>query len=194
MDNRSNVFAQGDHTHIGAGLVSLLLQLIDDSAYQSNQNTLCLIALNQSNCLLRGGSGTQDNGNTGDIAGNQRNTQLTDHGIAQVSIAGLLIGIRAVNVLGSLNKLRAQSGGNTGHEHIVQLVLSGHQGLYHAQSLFQLFQVGNFGSCYCVVAGKAVSSVGEAYRFLFAVLLDRLVNDAFGQAVNGIISAKNSLK
>ena len=76
-------------------LYPLLLQLIDDSAYQSNQNTLCLIALNQSNCLLRGGSGTQDNGNTGDIAGNQRNTQLTDHGIAQVSIAGLLIGIRA---------------------------------------------------------------------------------------------------
>ena len=44
MDNRCYIFTKRDDTYVSAGLAcQLLSHLIDDAAYQSYQNTLCLI-------------------------------------------------------------------------------------------------------------------------------------------------------
>ena len=43
VDNRGYIFTKRDNTYVSAGLHASLSHLIDDAAYQSYQNTLCLI-------------------------------------------------------------------------------------------------------------------------------------------------------
>ena len=194
MDHRGNVLAQGDHTDVVTGLVLLLLELIDHAAHQRDQHTLALVALDQGHGLVSGRSGAQNNGNTGDIAGNQGNTQRTDHSIGQMTVAGSLVGGVVADVLQDLNKLRAQGGSHAGHEGIVQAVVAGHQGLDHAQSLFQLAQGLDLHTGDAVVAGQGISSAGEGHGLALTVLCDGVVDGCFGQAVDSIVAAENSFK
>ena len=119
MDYRGYILAQGDYTHIGSGVHAGLSHLIADTAYQSYQDTLCLIGFYQIHAFLYGGSGTQDNSYARDVSGYQRHTQLTDYSVRQMAVQRLLIGSRAVDIFQNLNELRAQSSGNTGHKRVV---------------------------------------------------------------------------
>ena len=194
MDHRSNVLAQRDHADICACLVAQFLALIDDTAYQCYQDTLCLIALHQIYAFLRARSGTKDNCNTRDIAGYQRHTKLTDHCVAQMSVARLFVWLCAVDVFDRLDKLCAECSCNTGHKYVVQFVFSGHQRFYNAERFLQFFQVCYFCSCYRIIAGQSVRGVRKADRFLFAVLRDCSIDCSFRQTIYGVISAKNSLE
>ena len=136
VDYAGHVLAQWDHTHVGSGLVSDFCTLVDDTAHQGYQDTLCLVALYQFHAFFCCGGCAQDNGYARDVAGYQRHAQLTDHSIRKVAVAGLLIGGSSVDVFQYFDELCAQSGGHTGHEGVVQAFFSGHQGFHHAQRFF----------------------------------------------------------
>ena len=185
---------QGDDADIVAGLVALLLELVNDAAHQGNQHTLRLVAFHQGNGLVSRGSSAQNDGHAGNITGNQGHAQRTDNCIGQMAIAGSLIGSGVADVLQNLDELCAQGSGNAGHEGIMQPVVAGHEGLDNAQSLFQLTQILHLHAGHAVVAGQRICSVGEGYGLCFAVLRNGVVYGCFGQAVNSIIAAKNSFK
>ena len=189
MDDGSDFLTQGDDPQVVAGLHAGLLQLIDDAAHQSDQHTLSLVALDQVNGFLGGGSLAQNDGNAGDIAGNQGNAQAADDGIGQMAVAGSGVGLRTVDVLQNLDELGTQSGGDAGHEGVMQTLLPGHQGLHHTQSLLQLAQGLNLHT-----AGKAVGGAGEGNGLALTVLCNGVVDCGLGQAVNRIVAAKNSFK
>ena len=194
VDNRGYIFTKRDNTYVSAGLHASLSYLIDDAAYQSYQNTLCLIGFHQSHTFLNRRSGTKDNSNTRDITGYKGNTELTDHSICQMSVAGLFIRCSTVDVFQRLNKLSAKCGSNTGHESIVQLLISGHQRFYNIQSIFHITQVGDLGSCYTIVAGKAVCSMREAYCFVRTVCCNCIIDSFDCQIIDCIVSAENHVK
>ena len=52
MDHRRYVFAKRHDTYCIAHVQACLYALIDDAAYQSHEDTLCLIALYKSNTFL----------------------------------------------------------------------------------------------------------------------------------------------
>ena len=194
MDDGGDILAQGDDADVVAGLVLLLLELIDDAAHQSDQHALALIALDQSNGLVSGRSGAQDNGNTGDVAGNQGNTQRTDNGIGQMAVAGSLVGSVIADVLQNLDEFCAQSGGNAGHEGIVQAVVAGHQALDNAQGFLQLTQGLDLDASDAVVAGQGICGAGEGHGLALTVLCDGIVDSCLGQAVDSVVAAENSFK
>ena len=76
-----------------------------NAAYERYEDTLCLITLHQSHCVLFSGSASKDNCHAGDIAGNQRHAQLTDGRICQMSIKGLFVRSRSVEIFQYLDKL-----------------------------------------------------------------------------------------
>ena len=177
MDHALGLQAQGAHADIGAGLVARVGQLLAALTGQGDQDALALIGLDQRDGLLGIVSAADDNGHAGDIAGDQGHAQLTDEGVGQVTQQGLLIGGRAVDVLQRLQELRAQGGGDAGLEGIVQPVVGG-----------DLF------AGHCVVAGQAVSGVGEGHAFALAVLGDGAINGGYGTVVIVVVTAKNSVK
>src|SRR5699024_2148191 len=75
VDYAGHVLAQWDHTHVGSGLVSDFCTLVDDTAHQGHQDTLCLVALYQLHPFFCGGGCAQDNGYARDVAGYQRHAQ-----------------------------------------------------------------------------------------------------------------------
>ena len=119
MDYRCNVFSKRDNTYICACLVAQFCTLIDDAAYQCNQDTLCLIALYKSNTLFCSRSCTKNNCYTRNITGNKRNAKLTDHCVSQMAVARSLIRSCSVNIFQNLDKLSTKCGSNTGHKCII---------------------------------------------------------------------------
>ena len=111
-----------------------------------------------------------------------------------MAVAGSLVGNGAVQVLQNFDEFCAQSGGHAGHKGIMQPLLPGHQGLDNTQSGLQLAQVGDLHAGNRVVAGQRVSGFGEGHSLALAVLRNRIIDGGFGQAVNGIVTAKNSIK
>jgi len=194
MDHRCNILAQRDHTYVGACLIVDLCKLIDDISGQGHKDTLCLVGFYQGCCFFCGRSFAQDNGYAGDIAGYQRHTQFTDHCVGKMAIAGLFVGNRAVDVFQDLDELRAERCSHTGHKYVVGPFLSCHQGLHNPERFFQLSKCAYLGSCYCVVAGKGVSGVGEADCFVRSMSFDRFVNGVLGKAIDRVVSCENTFK
>ncbi len=183
-----------DHTYVCSGLVAQLFALVDDSANQRYQNTLCLIALNQIYAFLCGGRCSEDNSYARDVAGYQRNTQLTDYSVTQMPITGSLIRFCTVNIFQCLNKFCTECGCHAGHERVIQAFLSRHQCLYNAQSLFEFPQGCDLSTCHAIVAGQAVRGVREGNCLVSAVFCDGVVDGSLGQTVYGIISTKYYVK
>ena len=113
MDHAGNVFSKRNHTNVCTCLVTKLFTLVNDTAYQRNQDTLCLIALYKIHTLLSGRSCAEDNCHARDISSNKGYAQLTDHCISQMSVARSLIWYSAVHVFQDLDKLCTQSGSDT---------------------------------------------------------------------------------
>ena len=194
MDHALGLQAQGAHADVGAGLVARVGQLLAALTGQGDQDALALIGLDQRDGLLGIVSAADDNGHAGDIAGDQGHAQLTDEGVGQVAQQGLLVGGRAVDVLQRLQELRAQGGGDAGLEGIVQPVVAGHLGLDGSHGGLHLAQGGDLFAGHCVVAGQAVSGVGEGHAFALAVLGDGAINGGYGTVVIVVVTAKNSVK
>ena len=194
MDDGGHVLAQGYDADIVAGLVALFGQLIDDTAHQGHQDALALVALHQLHGLIGRGSGAQDDGNAGDVAGDQGHAQIPDEGVGHMAVAGQLVGRSAVDVLQNLDELGAQGGGHAGHKGVVQTVVPGHEGLHHTQSGLQFAQGAHLHAGDGVVAGQAVGGVGEGHGLRLAVLGNGIVNGGFSEAVYGIVAAENSFK
>ena len=194
MDDGGDILAERDDADIVAGLVALLLELVDDAAHEGDEDALALVALHERDGLIGRGSGAEDNGNAGDVARDQRHAEVTNDGVGQVAVAGQLIGRGAVEILQDLDELGAQCGGHAGHEGVVQAGVAGHERLDDAESLLQLAEGADLRAGDGVVAGQGVGSVGEGHGLAFAVLGDGIVNGGLGQAVNGIVAAEYTFK
>ena len=136
MNNGSYVFAQRDHTYIRAGLVTQFFTLVNNAAYQGNQDTLCLIGFYKINTFLCSRSGTKDNCNTRDITCNKGYTKFTDNSISKMSVAGSVVRSSTIHILQCFNKFCTKSCSNTAHKCIIQLLFSGHKGFYNPHSCF----------------------------------------------------------
>ena len=194
MDDALHLVAQRHHADVGAGLVAGLGQLTDALAGDGDQDALALVALHQRNHFLGGVGLAQDNGNAGNIAGNQRHAQLTHEGVGQVAALGSLVGSCAMDVLQSFQELCAQSGSDAGFKSVVQTVVPSHLGLDGSHSGLHLAQGGDLFAGNCVVAGQAVGGVGEGHGLALAVLGDGFVNGGYGTVVVVVVTAENSFK
>ena len=107
---------------------------------------------------------------------------------------GLGIGSGPVDVLQGFQELGAQGGGDAGLKGVVQPVVPGHLGLDGGHGGFHFAQVGDLLAGHCVVAGQAVSGVGEGHALALAVLGDGVINGGDGTVVVVVVTAKNSVK
>ena len=194
MDHAGHVASQRDNTHCRAHVQACLQTLVDHSAHQRYQNTLCLIALDQLYRFFLGRSRAQDNRHARDISGYQRHAQLTDRRVHQMAAAGLFVRSFVVDIFQDFDELCAECRSHAAHERVVQSFFPGHQGLYYAQGLFQFSQVGHLRSGHCVVAGKAVGGVRESYGLVCAVLRNCVVDGSLGQAIDCVVTAEYSVK
>ena len=194
VNHSCHVFSKRDYTYIRAHLQALLHTLVDDAAHQSYQDALSLIGFYKLHAFLSSGSRTQDYSYARDIAGYQRHAQLTDRCVRKMSGFGSRVGSCSVHVFQDLNELCAQSSRDTAHKRVVQSLLSCHQALHNPESFLQFSKVCHFCASHCVIAGKAVSSIREGYRFVGAVRRNRVVNGLLCQAIYCIISTENYIK
>ena len=194
VNHRGHIMSQRHHADVVAGLVALLLELIDDAAHQGHQDALALVALDQFHGLVSAGSGAQDDCHAGDVAGDQGNAQIPDKGVRHMAVAGSLVGSGAVYVLQDLDELGAQGGGNAGHKGVVQPGSPGHEGLHHAQGGLQLAQGAHLHTGDGIVAGKGIGSVGEGHSLAFAILGNGAVDGGFGEAIYSVVAAEHSFK
>ena len=194
MDHSGDVLSKRNDTDIGAHLNALLCTLINNISDQSYQLTLSLILLDDRCAFFCRRSLSDNNRNTGDIAGNKRNTQLTNRSIRKMSGTGSFVRSRVVNIFQNLDELRAECGCNTGHKSVMQPGLPGHQSFYNTKSLLELLQVCNLGSSYRIITGKAVCGAWERNCLVLAVFCDCVINRFFGQAINSVITCENHIK
>ena len=136
MNNRCNIFSKRNNTYVSACLHSSFSNLVDNSSNQCYKDTLCLIALYKGNTLFCSRSRTKDNCNAWDIACYKRYTELTDHCISKMSITWLFIRSCSIDIFQNFDKLCTECCGNTGHERIVQSLLSCHKCFNNAKSFF----------------------------------------------------------
>ena len=194
VDNGLHFVAQRHHADVLAQLHAGVEAVLDGVAGEGDQNTLCLIGLGQSHSLGGVFRAADDNGNAGDVAGDQRHAQITDEGVGQVAHFRLGIRLRAVQVLQRFQKLGAQSGCNAAFKGVVEAVVAGHLGLDGVHGGLHLTQSGDLHAGDAVVTGQAVSGAGERYRLAFAVSSDGLINGGYSTGVVVVVAAKNSFK
>ncbi len=194
MDHRLHLVAQGHHPDILAQLHARLMAVADGFAGQGDQDALRLVGLGQRHSLRRVLRAAEDDGNAGDIAGDQGHAQVPHEGVGQVAALRLRVGGRPVEVLQRLQELRAQGGGNAGFERVVHPVDMGQLGLQGAQGGLHLTQVGNFFAGDGVIAGQGVGGVGEGHGLALAIGGDGLLNRSGGAGVIIVAAAENSVK
>ena len=134
MDDGCYILAKRYDTYCIAHVQACFHTLVNNAAYQSHQDTLCLIALHQSHCVFFGRSASEDNSHARDIAGNQRHAQLTDGCICQMSVKRLLIRSCTVDVFQYFDKLCTERCSHAAHKCIVQSLFSGHERFDNAKS------------------------------------------------------------
>ena len=81
-----DLLADGDDTDGEAHGKACLDSLLDDAADQEDEDTAGLIALDGLNRFFGGGSRPDHDDEAGDIAGDQRNAQLTDFRVGEVAV------------------------------------------------------------------------------------------------------------
>ena len=119
MDNCCNVFAKRNNTYVCTCLHSCFCNLVDDSANQCYEDTLCLIALYKSNTFFYGWSRAKDYSYTRDISCYKRYTELTDYCICKMSVAWFFVWCCTIDIFQNFNEFCAKCCSNTGHECIV---------------------------------------------------------------------------
>ena len=194
MDDGLHLIAQRHNPDVLAQLHAGVEAVLDGVAGQGYQNALSLVGLRQRYGLGGILRAADDNGDTGDIAGNQGHAQVTDEGVGQVAQLGLGIGGGPADVLQGFQELGAQGGGDAGFKGVVEPVVPGHLGLDGVHGGLHLTQSGDLLAGHCVVAGQAVSSVGEGHALALAVLGDGVINGGDGTLVVVVVTAKNSVK
>ena len=84
--DRPDLFADGNDTDGEAHGKTGFDSLLDDAADQEDEDTAGLIALDGLDRFFGGGSRPDDDDEAGDIAGDQRNTELTDFCVDEVAV------------------------------------------------------------------------------------------------------------
>ena len=129
----------------------------------------------------------KDNGHTGDIAGDQGDTQGADDGVGNEADSGLiLVGIAALNILQAFDNFSTDSGGKTGIQGLTQIFLIGDQALQDAHTGDQVPQGLDLDTGGRIDGGEIISGIGECDGLIRAVLCDGIVDCAFGQTGNCI--------
>ena len=121
--------------HGKTGLDSLL----DDAADQEHENTAGLVTLDGLNRFFFGGSRADHNDKAGDVAGDQRNAELTDFRVGEVAmVVGTFIRRLRLDIFAGLDHLSGDGGADAGLEDGVGARLAEHHGLDVGQSILQL--------------------------------------------------------
>ena len=194
MDHGLHLHAQRHHADVFTGLVTGVPQLLHALAGEGHQNALTLVLLHEGNGLGRVISAADDNGNTGDVAGNQRHAQIPDEGIGQMAQFRLGVGSGAVNVLQRFQKFGAQGGRNTGVKAVLQPVSVGAHGLDGRHGGLHFAEIGDLLAGNGVVAGEAVSGVGEGHGFALAVSGNCFVDGGDGTGIVVVAASEDSVK
>ena len=120
---------QRDDTEFQTHLHTAGRALLNDIAHQEGHDALGLVVLDHLDHVLGLLSLAQDNGNTGDIAGDQRHAQGTDDRIGHEADAALVLVGVALDIAQTLQDLSANGGGKTGIESLTQILLVGDEAL-----------------------------------------------------------------
>ena len=146
-----------------------------DAADEGDENALRSDSTwHRADSLLGGGGrAADDNGNAGDVAGDQRHAQITDDGVGQVARSRLrLIGRRrrARYFSASINSAHRADAYAGLSKASWRRWLAGHHGLDGRPiACLQLAEGGDLHAGDAVVAGQAVSGAGEGHGLAFAV-------------------------
>lgn len=195
MDNGLHFVAQRHHADVLAQLHAGVEAVLDGVAGEGDQDTLRLVGLGQSHGLGGVFRAADDNGNAGDVAGNQRHAQITDEGVGQVTHFRLGIRLRAVQVLQRSRNSAHRADAMPLSKASGRRVVAGHLGLEGVHgAAFISPRVVIFTPVTPVVAGQAVSGAGERNRLALAVGGDGLINGGYSTGVVVVVAAKNSFK
>ena len=180
--------AQRNNTELQAHLHALG-HLLDAVAHQEGHDTLGLVVLDHIDDISSILGLTQNHGNTGDIAGNQRHTQGANDGIGHEADAGLIgVGL-GLQILQALDNFSAHSGGKTGIQSLAQVFLIGDEALEHAHAGRQIAQSLDLHAGSGVDGGEIIGGIGEGDLLVSAILGDGIVDGALHEAGDGITAA-----
>ena len=127
MGYTPQIIPQRNHAYIESGVHSKSLYLVDDSANHEYKHALALVILNQRQRFLVGGSRSDDNCKSGDIAGYQRQTQFTNLCIGAVTPQRIMsIGIFILNIFTCFDYLCCTGSSDTGSEDVMRLLATAH--------------------------------------------------------------------
>ena len=180
--------AQGDHTELKAHL-DTLGHLLDAVADEEGHNALTLVVLNHIDDISSILGLAQNNGHTGDIAGNQRNTQRTNNGIGNKTDAGFICIGLGLQILQTLDDFSAHSGGKAGVQGLAQVFLIGDQALEHTHTSRQVAQGLDLHAGGSVNGGEIIGSIGECNLLVSTVLFNGRIHSALYQAGDGVGTA-----
>ena len=180
VDHGSHVVTQRNHTELKTHFHAAFGYLLDDIANHKGHNALGLVVLDHFNHIFGIISLAQHNGNTGNIAGNQRHTQGADDGVGHKADAGIVfIGIAALGILEAFDNFSANSGGKTGIERLSQVFLVGDQALQHTYAGRQIAQGLYLHTGSGINGGEIISGIGKCDGMVCAIFFDGCIDRAF---------------
>ena len=187
VDDAGDVVAQGHHTELQAHLHALGQGLLDAVADHEGEDALGLVVLDHLGHVLGVVGLAQHHGHAGDVAGDQGHAQGADDGVGNEADAGVLgVGVRAAQVLQSLDDLSPHGGGKARVEGLGDVVLVGDQALEDVHTGGQVPQGLHLHAGGGVDGGEEVGGVGEGNRGVGAVLGDGVVHGPLREARHGI--------
>ena len=142
MTDGPDVRANRHAAHAEAGVHAGGVNLIDDAADHEYEDTAGLIALDGFNSFFNARRGTDHNDKARDVARNQRNAQLANLSVGEMTvILRSLIGRGGAGVLARFDDLRAARGGDAGIEDRLRAVFATHHIAKLAERFLQLAQL-----------------------------------------------------
>ena len=190
-----DVRADRHAAHAETGAHAGGVHLIDDAADHEDEDTAGLIALDGLHGLFNARRGADHDDEAGDVAGDQRNAQLTHFRVGEVAvILRSLVGGGGAGVFAGFDHFRAARGGDAGIEDGLGAILAAHHGAQLAQRFLQLAQLGDLLAQIGVDAGQEVSGVGHGHRGVLAQFGDGGVQLGFRFEVHLIGATEYSIK
>ena len=164
--------------------------LLNDIADHEGHDTLGLIILDDLHDIGGIVRLAEHDGDAGDIARDERDTEGTDDGVGDKADAGVgFIGVAALDILQALEDLRADGGGKTSVERLSEILLIGDKALENADAGGQIAELGDLHAGGGIDGGEEIRSVGERDGLVSAVLCNGVIDGALGQTGDGIRAA-----
>ena len=190
-----DLFADGNDTDGEAHGKTSFDSLLDDAADQEDEDTAGLIALDGLDCFFGGGSRSNDDDEARDIAGNQRNTELTDFCVDEVTmIVGAFVRSVGLDVFASLDHFSRDGSADAGLEDGVGARLTEHHCLDIGKGVLQLADGRDLLADVCIDTCQAVRGRGHGQGGVAADFGNDLVNFFFGLGEHLVRAVEDAFK